>query len=254
MNAPRDPRERSIADIEADTRADLAAAFRWAARLNFHEATANHFSAAVSDDGTTFLLNPRGRHFSQMRASELLLLDAEAAGGEANPAADPTAWYLHAHLHRFVPQARCVLHTHMPYATTLACLVDFEFLMLDQNACRFHNRIAYDRHYAGMALDDTEGERVARLLGPDRSVLFLGNHGVIVVGRSIAEAFDELYYLEKASQLQVLALSTGRPLALVDDHTAALACEQWLNYPDVAKVHFDELRRILDAETPDYAS
>ncbi len=254
MNAPHDPRERSIADIEAETRADLAAAFRWAARLNFHEATANHFSAAVSDDGARFLLNPRGRHFSQMRASELLLLDAEAAGGEANPAADPTAWYLHAHLHRFVPRARCVLHTHMPYATALACLADFEFLMLDQNACRFHNRIAYDRHYAGMALDDTEGERVARLLGPDKSVLFLGNHGVIVVGRSIAEAFDELYYLEKASHLQVLALSTGRPLALVDDRTAALACEQWLNYPDVAKVHFDELRRILDAETPDYAS
>ena len=254
MNTPHDPRERSIADIEAETRADLAAAFRWAARLNFHEATANHFSAAVSDDGTKFLLNPRGRHFSQMRASELLLLDADAAGGEANPAADPTAWYLHAHLHRFVPQARCVLHTHMPYATALACLADFEFLMLDQNACRFHNRIAYDRHYAGMALDDTEGERVARLLGPDRSVLFLGNHGVIVVGRSIAEAFDELYYLEKASQLQVLALSTGRPLALVDDRTAALACEQWLNYPDVAKVHFDELRRILDAEKPDYAT
>ena len=254
MNAPHDQRDRSVADVETDTRADLAAAFRWAARLNFHEATANHFSATVSDDGTKFLLNPRGRHFSQMRASELLLLDAHGAGGQANPAADPTAWYLHAHLHRFVPQARCILHTHMPYATALACLADFEFLMLDQNACRFHDRIAYDRHYAGMALDDTEGERVARLLGPEKSVLFLGNHGVIVVGRSVAEAFDELYYLEKAAQLQVLALSTGRPLALVDDRTAALACEQWLNYPDVAKVHFDELRRILDAETPDYAS
>ncbi len=254
MNAPHEPRDRSVAEVEADTRSDLAAAFRWAARLNFHEATANHFSAAVSEDGAKFLLNPRGRHFSQMRASELLLLHADGAGGEANPAADPTAWYLHAHLHRFLPQARCVLHTHMPYTTALTCLADFEFLMLDQNACRFHNRIAYDRHYAGMALDDTEGERVARLLGPDKSVLFLGNHGVIVVGRSIAEAFDELYYLEKAAHLQVLALSTGRPLALVDDKTAALACQQWLNYPDVAKLHFDELRRILDAETPDYAS
>ena len=109
MNATHEPEDRSVADVEAETRADLAAAFRWAARLNFHEATANHFSAAVSDDGATFLLNPRGRHFSQMRASELLLLDADTAGGEANPAADPTAWYLHAHLHRFVPRARCVL-------------------------------------------------------------------------------------------------------------------------------------------------
>lgn len=239
---------------ETEIRADLAAAFRWAARLNFHEATANHFSAAVSDDVGTFLLNPRGRHFSQMRASELLLLDASDAGHAPNPEADPTAWYLHAHLHRFVPQARCVLHTHMPYATALACLADFEFLMLDQNACRFHNRIAYDRNYAGMALDDTEGERVARLLGPDKNVLFLANHGVIVVAPSVAEAFDELYYLEKAAQLQVLALSTGRPLALVNDDIAALACEQWRNYPDVAKAHFDELRRILDVESPDYVS
>ena len=142
----------------------------------------------------------------------------------------------------------------MPHATALTCLAGFEFLMLDQNACRFHNRIAYDRSYAGMALDDTEGERVAHLLGDDKSVLFLGNHGVLVVGESVAEALDELYYLEKAAQLQILALSTGRPLALVPDHTAALACRQWLEYPEVAKLHFDELRRILDIEDPEYAT
>ena len=239
---------------ELQTRLDLAAAFRWAARLNFHEATANHFSAAVSNDGSKFLLNPRGRHFSQMRASELLLLDADMAGVEANPEADPSAWYLHAHLHRFVPQARCILHTHMPYTTTLACLADFEFLMLDQNACRFHKRIAYDRNYAGIAIDDAEGERVAGLLGDDKTVLLMGNHGVIVVGKSVAEAFDELYYLEKAAQLQVLALSTGRPLALVPDEVASLACKQWAEYPEVASLHFEELHRILLLENPEYAS
>ncbi len=236
-------------------RRDLAAAFRWAARLNYHEAVANHFSVAVSDDGRQFLLNPRGAHFSRVRASELLLLDADAAGsGDADPLADPTAWYLHAHLHKHLPHARCVLHTHMPYTTALACLRDFEFLMLDQNACRFFGRIAYDRHYAGMALDDSEGERVAKLLGDDKSVLFLGNHGVMVVAPSVAEAFDELYYLEKAAQLQVLALSTGRELSIVPDDIAAVACEQWLNYPQVAELHFDALKSILDGEGSDYAS
>ncbi len=243
----------SHADHETLVRADLAAAFRWAARLNLHEAVSNHFSAAVSGDGKQFLLNPRGRHFSRMKASELLLLDADATGAAHNPAADPTAWYLHAHLHQHVPRARCVLHTHMPYTTTLACLADFEFLMLDQNAARFHNRIAYDRNYSGMALDDTEGERVASLLGDHKSVLFLGNHGVLVVGASVAEAFDELYYLEKAAQLQVLALSTGRPLALITDEMAALACKQWLEYPQFAELHFDELKRILADESSDYA-
>jgi len=239
----------------ASTRADLALAFRWAARLGFHEATANHFSAAVSPAGDRFLLNRRGQHFSQVRASDLLLLDASRAGhGEIDPDADLSAWHLHAHLHKHVPRARCILHTHMPYTTALACLADFEFLMLDQNACRFYGRIAYDRHYAGVALDDDEGERVAALLGDEHSVLFLGNHGVIVVGESVAEAFDELYYLERAAQLQVLALSTQRPLALIPDDVAALACKQWRDYPDVSALHFLALREILDAEGSDYAS
>ena len=239
----------------ASVRADLATAFRWAAKLGYHEACANHFSAAVDASGSQFLLNPRGRHFSRMRSSDLLLLDANHVGThDAQPQADPTAWYLHAHLHQQVPRARVVLHTHMPYATTLCCLENFEFLMLDQNACRFHERIGYDRDYAGMALDDTEGERVASLLGDTKSVLFLGNHGVIVIGATVAEAFDELYYLEKAAQLQVLALSTGRPLALVPSEVAALACKQWLEYPDVATHHFNELRSILDDTEPEYAS
>ena len=238
---------------EAQARLDLAAALRWAARLNLHEATANHFSVAVAADGKQFLLNPRGRHFSRVRASELLLLDAgnsDTIRGENAP--DPTAWYLHAHLHQYLPQARCILHTHMPYTTALACLQDFEFLMLDQNACRFYGRIAYDRNYNGMALDDTEGERVAHLLGADKSVLFMGNHGVIVVGPSVAEAFDELYYLEKAAQVQVLALSTRQDLALIPDAVAAKACEQWLEYPQFSELHFTALKEILDEEEPSY--
>ena len=163
-------------------------------------------------------------HFSRIRASDLLLLDAadpQAVRGANAP--DPTAWYLHAELHQRLPQARCILHTHMPHATALCCLQDFEFLMLDQNACRFHGRIAYDRDYSGMALDASEGARVAGLLDGGKSVLFMGNHGVIVVAPSVAQAFDELYYLEKAAQLQVLALSTGRPLALIPEPVAALA-------------------------------
>ena len=240
--------------VEQDVREDLAAAFRWAARLGYHEAVANHFSAAVSDDGSRFLLNPRGRPFSRLRASELLLLDASQAGRlDADPAADPTAWYLHAHLHQHVPRARVVLHTHMPSATTLACLADFELLMLDQNACRYFGRVAYDRDYGGMALGDDEGQRVAKLLEEDHDVLFLGNHGVMVIGETVAQAFDDLYYLERAAQIQVLALSTGRPLAPIHDEVAALVCAQWRDYPELSDQHFAALRQILDEEAPEYA-
>lgn len=215
-----------------------------------HEATANHFSVAVSPDSQNFLINPAGRHFSQVRASDLVIVNANDTKSNAN--VDRTAINLHGQIHKLLPHAKCILHTHMPYTTALACLHNFEFLMLDQNACRFHQRIAYDRDYSGMALEASEGERVALVLGESKNVLFLANHGVIVVSNSVAEAFDELYYLEKAAQLQVLALSTGRELALIDDQTAALVCKQWLEYPKSAEHHFAALIEILDQESPEY--
>jgi ribulose-5-phosphate 4-epimerase/fuculose-1-phosphate aldolase len=235
-------------------RIDLAAAFRWAARLGLHEGIANHFSVATSDDGTRFLLNPVGSHFSRIRACDLLHLDTQdPATFNGNNAPDPTAWNLHAELHKRLPQARCILHTHMPQTTALCCLQDYEFLMLDQNACRFYQRIAYDRHYSGMALNANEGERVAQLMGSDKSVLFMANHGVIVVAPTVAQALDELCYLEKAAALQVLALSTGRPLALIPDAMAALACAQWNDYPTrFSELHLDAVKGILDLQEMDY--
>lgn len=239
---------------EAQLRVDLAAAFRWAARMGLNEGIANHFSVATNADGSRFLLNPVGAHFSRVCASDLLLLDTtDASTLQGDNAPDPTAWHLHAELHKRLPQARCILHTHMKYATALCCLQDFEFLMLDQNACRFYGRIAYDRDYAGMALDASEGARVAQLLGENKSVLFMGNHGVIVVAPSVAQALDELCYLEKASELQVLALSTGRALALVPDAVAKLACSQWNDYPTrFSELHLQAVKDILDHEKSDY--
>jgi len=209
---------------------------------------------AVSDNGRQFLLNPVGKHFSRLRASDLLRLDVDDSASQQGPQApDPTAWHLHAELHQRLPQARCILHTHMRHATALACLQDFEFLMLDQNACRFHQRIAYDRDYQGMALSAAEGARVAALLSGGQSVLFMANHGVMVIAPTVAQAFDELYYLEKAAEVQVLALATGRPLALVPPSVAALTCAQWNAYPTrFSELHFSELRAILDVEAPDY--
>ena len=241
---------------EHQARINLAAAFRWAARWDMHEAIANHFSLALNEPGTQFLLNPAGSHFSRIRASDLLRVDAEQpAQAQAANAPDPTAWHLHAELHQRLPQARCILHTHMPYATTLCCLQDFEWLALDQHACRFHGRIAYDRDYAGMALDATEGQRVAGLMAAGKSVLFMGNHGVIVIGPTVAQALDEMYYLEKAAKLQVLALSTGRPLALIPEPLAALACAQWNDYPTAyCDMHFAALKQILDQEEPEYTT
>jgi ribulose-5-phosphate 4-epimerase/fuculose-1-phosphate aldolase len=234
-----------------EARVDLACAFRWTARLNMHEGIANHFSYALSDDGARFLMNPNGRHFSRIKASELLLIDANDPATMDRPdAPDPTAWGLHGAIHRQVPQARCLMHVHSKYATVLASLADSTLPPIDQNSMRFHNRMAVDDGYDGMGLGD-EAERVATLIG-DKPILVMGNHGVMVVGETIGQTFDELYYFERACETYITALTTGRPLRIASNEVAEKTMRQWVGYPQFADMHLTELKAILDDEEPDY--
>jgi ribulose-5-phosphate 4-epimerase/fuculose-1-phosphate aldolase len=238
-------------DPHWQARVDLAAAFRWTARLDMHEGVANHFSVAVSDDGRKFLVNPHGRHFSRVRASELLLVDADDPDTMNRPdAPEPTAWYIHGALHRNLPQARCALHVHSPYATAFSCLADPVMPPIDQNTMRFYNRLAVDDQFGGIGLEE-EGERISHALG-NHSVLVMGNHGVMVVGATIHEAFDELYYFERACRTLMIALASGKPLNPVSDEIASLTAQQWLDYAEGPVTHFREIRAILDVEEPDY--
>jgi len=243
----------SAHDEYREQRTDLAAAFRWFARLGMAESVANHFSVAVSADGTRFLVNPCHRHFSRITASELLLLDANDPNVLKRPdAPDPTAWYLHAGLHSLVPHARCVMHLHSRYATALACLQDHTLYPIDINAARFFGRVAVDEHFAGMALSRQEAARQARLLVDGKSVLLMANHGVLVVGASVADAFDELYYFERAAELLLTCYATGKPLRLMPDAVAELTKRQWLEYPAFAADHLKAVKEILDLQEPDY--
>ena len=230
---------------ESELRRDLAAALRWTARLDLHEGIANHFSAVI--DERAFLLNPGGRHFSRIRASELLRVDLEIPQTDR---ADPTALCLHAGLHRRLPQARCVLHAHSTYATALASLADWRLQPIDQNACRFYNRVAYDDDFGGMLLADEEIDRVAAVLG-DKSVLLMRGHGVMTVAASVGEAFDLLYYFERACRNQWLALASGMPPLQIAPAIAEKTARQWEQYPSVSR-HLAELREILEIEEPDF--
>lgn len=233
-----------------EQRAALACAFRWTARLDMHEGVANHFSLSVNDDGSQFLINPDGRHFSRIRASELLLVDAtDAATLERDDAPDATAWGLHGALHRQCPEARCALHAHPVHATVLASLVNDDIPPIDQNSARFFRRVAVDRDYGGMALA-AEAERCTALLR-DKRILLMGNHGVMVTGATVAEAFDALYYFERAARTVVMAYMTGQPLRVLDDAVAERTARQWEELA-VADRHFAELAAILDEEEPDY--
>lgn len=224
-------------------RQDLAAAFRYFARLGMHESVANHFSLAVEPSGRYFLINPRGRHFSRMRASDLLLLDTEDSSTLDGPnAPDPTAWYIHSRVHANCPQARCIMHLHPRYATALASLKDSRMLPIDQNTMRFFGKLSIDEGFGGMGLSDDEGNRLASLLG-DNKVLLMGNHGVLVAAETVAMALDEMYYFERACETLMLAYASGKELRVVSDNVATVTQQQWADYGQLA---------ILDEEEPQY--
>ncbi len=242
---------RRNSDPHWEARVDLACAFRWTARLNMHEGVANHFSLTVADDGSQFLMNPNGRHFSRVRASELLLLDAHDPATMDRPdAPDPTAWDIHGALHRQVPTARCVMHVHSKYATVLSTLKDSTMPPIDQNTMHFYEQIAYDDGYDGMGLGD-EAERLATKLG-DKKILVLGNHGVLFANDSVAQTFDDMYYFERACETLITAYMTGRKLAVVSDAVARKTAQQWQDYATLPGSHFRALKEILDQEEPDY--
>lgn len=252
VNIVRTGSEPAPAAEIAEARVDLAAAFRWFARIGMHEAVANHLSVAVSADGSKFLMNPRGRHFSRVRASDLLLLDANDQATLRRPdAPDPTAWYIHGRLHARLPQARCVMHLHPKFATALAGLADSTMYPIDQNTMRFYGRVAMDEAYGGMALASEEGDRLTSLLG-NKGVLMMGNHGALVVGASVARAFDEMYYFERAAETLMTCYAANRPLRVAPDAVAQTTAQQWLDYPNFAEDHLAEVKAILDREAPDY--
>jgi len=234
-------------------RIDLAAAFQTAARLDLNEAVANHFTLAVNKDGTKFLINPNQRHFSLIKSSDILLLDANDPNTMDRPdAPDPTAWGLHGGVHRHVPHARCVMHVHSPFATALACLEDASLPPLDQNCAMFYERYSVDTNYGGLALE-AEGERCARLFSdPKIKVLIMGNHGLLVLGDSVADTFDRLYYFERAAMTYIHALQTGKKLRILSHEIAQKTANEIDSYGIQAERHFDDLKLILDRAGSDY--
>ncbi len=228
---------------EEKLRGDLAALCRLAAKFGWQEATANHISLAVSGDGTQFLINRRWRDFATLKASELALLDGDAS--ELPEDIDSTAWAIHGAIHRLVPQARCVVHLHPVYATALSCLRDPILYPVDQTSARFFKRVAIDSAYAGMADNRAEGERLAKILGK-KKILMMGNHGLLSIGESAAEAFDAFYHFERAARTLMLAYGTGKKLNVLQDKVAEQTALAWESEPEFGEAHFAQMRAALD--------
>jgi ribulose-5-phosphate 4-epimerase/fuculose-1-phosphate aldolase len=230
-------------------REDLTAALRWAVHLGLHEGVCNHFSLEVGPD--RYLINPQGLHWSEVCTSDILLIDGSGQVLEGRHAIEPTAFFIHAWIHRLNPRATAILHTHMPYATALTLVQDGRLAWCHQNALRFWGRVAYDDAYGGAALDAAEGERIARSLS-DKDVLFMASHGVTVVGPSMAWAFDDLYYLERACMHQTLAAqgAGGRPLRTVPEATCRMVAAQAQRERQQSELFLAAIKRLLDRDQP----
>lgn len=231
-------------------REDLALALRAAAHHQLEEGVCNHFSVMLPGAQDRYLINPRGLHWSEVGPDDIVLIDVQGNVLAGRHRVEPTALFIHGAVHRLTGRA-VVLHCHMPYATALTLTSDRGLdPTLSQNAMRYMNRIAIDAEYNGLALDDAEGERIARTMmgnNAGKDIAFLANHGVIVAGATIAHAYDDLYYLERACLHQVLAQSTGRPLVPVLPELAAHVAAQIQGEREQSDLFFEALRRLLPA-------
>ena len=246
----------STIDAEAlrQARIDLAACFRMAARLGFEEGICNHFSALVPGRDDLFLVNRYGLAFAEITASSLLVCDFDGHVVEGQGQPEATAFFIHARLHKRMPRARAAFHTHMPHATALSMVEGDPLVWAGQTALKFYGRTAVDPDYNGLALDAREGDRIAAAMG-EADIVFLKNHGVMVIGPTIAEAWDDLYYLERAAEVQLKAMSTGRKLLPVSPDVAAkTAAQMRAGDPESARMHLESIKRRLDKAEPDYAA
>lgn len=241
-------RSQDLQDFESapvrQLRADLALALRAAAHHGLSEGVCNHFSLELPDGSQRFLLNPRGLLWREIQADDIVLVDLDGRRLAGRHEVEPTAMFIHAAMHRVAGKV-CVMHTHMPYATALTLTSERGLdTTLSQNAMRFHGRVAIDAQYNGLALDHGEGERIARATnGAD--IVFLGNHGVVVCGPRVDHAWDDLYYLERACQVEVLAASTGRRLVPVAAALADRVAAQVQGERLQSELFFEALRRTL---------
>jgi len=231
-------------------RLDLLSALRWAQQEGLSEGVCNHFSVVVPGTTDRFLLNPQGLHWSELTIGDLLIVDPQGARLEGKHEAEPTAFFIHSQIHMAKPTARCVMHTHMPYATALCCTQPGRLAWCSQNSLRYHGRIGYDDSYNGLAVNEAEGQRMAGLMA-DSDILFLANHGVVVTAPDIALAFDDLYYLERACMIQVLAESTGKPLRIIPEELCQRTRQQVSNEPQQSYLHMQAIKRILLKRHPE---
>ena len=242
-------------DAVALAKTHLAAAHRLAVLHELEEGIDNHFTVTVPGHDDRYLILPFGLHWSEARASDMIVFDESGSTLEGDGVVELSAQCIHAPIHR-VCGARVVLHTHQPWALALNMLKDNRLLPANQTAAFFHGHIAYDDSYTGTADSIEEGERLAGVLGT-KQIVFMKNHGVIVTGDNIGQTYKRLYKLERVCRTQVLAMATGRLLEVLSDAIVAQVQAPCGNdrhsRAERERLFFEAMMRVLDRELPGYA-
>jgi ribulose-5-phosphate 4-epimerase/fuculose-1-phosphate aldolase len=252
-----DDRRLSIQMEQRRARIDLAAAFHLAVRNDFHEAIDNHFTLNVPGTNDRFYLNSYGYHWTEITAGNLLEVSYDGQIISGKGIAEPAAVCIHGPIHRLIPDAHCVLHTHMPFATALTQLQDMTLELTGQSALYLLDKVAYYYDYDGIVGSPTEGEQMAETMG-DKPILMLANHGVLVTGKTVAQAFDRLYFVERSCRTQLYSMWTGLPRRFVTPQVLErIRSYKFVPDPNMDKsgdeYHFDAMKRILDREGSVYA-
>jgi len=248
---------KDYTEAEWQARVDLAAAHRIAVMHGFHEGIFNHLTLRVPGHDDRYYQIPFGMHWSEITASSFMEVgyDGELKRGSGH--IEQSCYCIHAPIHRDAAHGGCVMHTHMPYASALTRLEDPRIKPIGQTEVLLSRSIAYDMDYDGPAFDPEEGERLVEILG-DKTILFMGNHGVTTVAPTVAEAYDKLYYIKRAAQVQLYAMWTGQPLKelpteIVEKTKNSIGNGNQFEGKKPSEFHFAALKRILDRKEPDYA-
>ncbi len=245
-------------DREWAVRCDLAALYRLVAHHRWTDFIYTHISARLPGPEHHFLINQYGVNFQDMRASDLVRIDLDGniveRDGKSGRVVNAAGFTIHSAIHMARPDLMCVAHTHSSAGIAVSAMKD-GLLPISQHAMKFYNRLGY-HDYEGIALDLDERTRLVNDLG-DHKAMILRNHGLLAGGRSIPEAFHQLYMLERACSAQVAALSCGRELTIPRAEVCQHASDQFKSF-EADEGHYamlwDAALRLIDGEDTDYRS
>jgi ribulose-5-phosphate 4-epimerase/fuculose-1-phosphate aldolase len=232
---------------ERALRLDLAAAFRLAAQYDWHDQLATHMSVRLPGHEPRFLINPYGLFFEEITASSLVVVDAQGNVLSPTPQrVNKAGFIIHSAIHGAREDARCVIHLHTIAGTAVAAQAD-GLLPLSPGAMYFSGRLGY-HDWEGVTIVPDEQSRIVANLADHMGIIFR-NHGTLTVGRTVGEAFERMYVLEKACRIQVAAQAGGR-LVLPSPESVSVVYPQLESFGDIAGLTWAALLRRLDREGP----